>query len=103
MPDTTGGTPPDRCPKCWCGDCGGTLAEHTDDGCGCEDCMLSPDLGCSLAEFKPEERIGYLAEQLGPLLSSFLSPAAERRCLAVAHATHHALHDYDQQKETNHA
>lgn len=103
MPDTTGGETPDRCPKCLCANCGGTLAEHTEGGCSCDDCMLSPDLACSLAEFKPEERIGYLAEQLAPLLSSHLNPAAERRCLAVAHVTHPALHDYDQQKETNRA
>lgn len=93
---------PDRCPRCWCGDCGGRLDEHTEDGCACEACEPSPFLGpmaCSLAEFAPDERIGFIAEQLGPLLSSHLNERARLRCLAVAHAAHHALHDYDS-KET---
>lgn len=86
---------PDRCPKCWCGNCGGLLADHTDGGCSCEDCQISPDLACSLAEYLPPQRIAYIAEQLGPLLSVHLGPKQQRRCLAVAHAAHHALHDYD--------
>ena len=78
MPDTTTS---DRCPSCLC-----------------EDCKPSPYLGplsCSLASFKPPARIAYLAEQLAPLLSAHLSPKKQRRCLAVAHAAHHALIDYD--------
>lgn len=93
---------PDRCPRCHCDDCGGQLSEHTTDGCRCEDCEPSPHLGplaCSLAEFKPPQRIGFIAEQLGPLLSVHLGPKQQRRCLAVAHAAHHALHDYDHPKE----
>lgn len=93
---------PDRCPDCRCDDCGGLLSEHTADGCDCIDCEPSPHLGplaCSLAEFKPPERISYLAQQLAPLLSAHLNPKARRRCLAVAHAAHHALLDYDHPKE----
>lgn len=84
----------DRCERCHCADCGGPLNEHTATGCGCEDCTSFPDVACT--RFLPEQRIGFLAEQLGPLLSSHLNEAARVRCLAVAHAAHHALYDYDQ-------
>jgi hypothetical protein len=40
-------------------------------------------------------RIRDLAQHLAPLLSAHLDVRAQRRCLAVAHAAHHALHDYD--------
>lgn len=90
---------PDRCPTCLCGDCGGQLDQHTVDGCGCEDCTYDPQHWCSLAEFKPPARIGFLFEQLGPLLSSHLDDAARLRCMAVAHAAHHALNDYDYPEE----
>lgn len=86
---------PDRCPRCLCSDCGGPLSAHTEDGCGCRSCTISPDLACSLREFDPEPVIGFIAERLGPLLSVHLGPKQQRRCLAVAHAAHHALHDYD--------
>lgn len=92
-------TAPDRCPSCLCEDCGGRLDQHTAMGCGCEDCGHWPELACSLFGFKPSQRIGYLAEQLAPLLSAHLNAAAQRRCLAVAHAAHHALDDYDHPKE----
>jgi len=88
---------PDRCPRCWCDDCGGTLAEHSETGCTCEDCAAYPDLMCTA--FMPSGRIAILAEQLGPLLSVHLGPRQQRRCLAVAHAAHHALHDYDHPKD----
>jgi hypothetical protein len=84
---------PDRCPRCQCGDCGGTLAQHTVTGCTCESCAPDPDLMCT--KFLLPERIGFIAQQLGPLLSVHLGAGAQRRCLAVAHAAHHALHEYD--------
>lgn len=90
----------DRCPRCWCDNCGGLLAQHAEDGCRCEDCVAIPEYSCSLTEFAPPERISFLAEQLGPLLSVHLGPKQQRRCLAVAHAAHHALHDYDHPEET---
>lgn len=89
---------PDRCPRCWCADCGGTLAEHTATGCSCKDCTGDPDLACT--EFLPPRLIAYLAEQLGPLLSTHLGPRQQRRCFAVAHAAHHALHDYDHPEDS---
>lgn len=85
----------DRCPQCWCDNCGGRLNQHSEDSCACEDCQLDPKYSCSLREFVPAERIGFLAQQLGPLLSVHLGPKQQRRCLAVAHAAHHALLDYD--------
>jgi hypothetical protein len=91
---------PDRCPRCRCGDCGGRLDQHTDATCGCDSCQLNPSLACSLSEFLPDERIGFIAEQLGPLLSVHLGPERQRRCLVVAHAAHHALHDYDHPEES---
>lgn len=93
-----------RCPRCLCGDCGGRLDEHTEDGCACEACEPSPFLGpmaCSLAEFAPDQRIGFIAEQLGPLLSSHLNERAWRRCLTVAHAAYHALYDYDTRENSS--
>ncbi|MGA5819708.1 hypothetical protein ACPC54_17840 [Kitasatospora sp. NPDC094028] len=84
---------PDRCPRCRCSDCSGTLTDHTKTGCRCEDCATYPDYACTA--FLPPERIAHLAEYLGPLLSVHLGPRQQRRCLAVAHAAHHALHDYD--------
>jgi hypothetical protein len=84
---------PDRCPRCLCDDCGGLLSEHTEAGCRCESCAPHPNLMCTA--FMPSKRIGFIAEQLGPLLSVHLGPRQQRRCLAVAHAAHHALHDYD--------
>ena len=101
QPDTQQAEAVDRCPACLCGDCGGPLALHTGTGCSCPDCSAWPEVACTT--FVPEQRIGYLAEQLGPLLSSHLNERAARRCLAVAHAAHHALLDYDHQKETAHA
>lgn len=101
MPEPTP-APVDRCPRCLCADCGGRLGQHTETGCGCEDCEPSPylpPLACSLAEFKPDQRIGFIAEQLAPLLSSHLNDKAARRCRAVAHAAHHALQDYDNPEE----
>lgn len=85
---------PDRCPSCLCEDCGHSLSQHTASGCGGEDCH-DPEYACSLAGFKPPERINHLAQQLGPLLSTHLGERQQRRCLAVAHAAHHAMHDYD--------
>jgi hypothetical protein len=95
MPDTTPDGSVDRCPSCWCSDCGGRLDQHAATGCSCPSCSLDPRLACSLAEFLPDERIGHLAKQIGPLLSAHLGPRQQRRCLAVAHAAHHALLDYD--------
>jgi len=100
MPDTAA---PDRCPSCWCANCGGLLSEHGPDGCGCEDCALSPEAACSLAEFEPPQRIAFIADQLGPLLSVHLGPKQQQRCLAVAHAAHHALDDYDYPEDTRNA
>lgn len=104
-------TPPtghaDRCPRCLCEDCGGRLDQHTDTGCACESCEPSPYLGpgcpCSLAEFIPEQRLSLLAEALAPWLSPHLNEAAKLRWLAVAHAAHHALHDYDHPEDADHA
>ncbi|MFC1420772.1 hypothetical protein [Streptacidiphilus cavernicola] len=95
--------PVDRCPRCRCGDCGGRLDQHTATGCGCADCKLSWMRPCRLAAFTPPERVYLLAQQLGPLLSSHLDEKAARRCLAVAHAAHHALNDYDHPEESDDA
>lgn len=92
--------PVDRCPRCLCTDCGGRLDEHTEDDCTCKPCAQIPRLACRLSEFAPDERIGFIAEQLGPLLSTHLGEKQQRRCLAVAHAAHHALHDYDNPEES---
>jgi hypothetical protein len=83
----------DRCPSCHCEDCGGTLADHAEAGCTCENCTDYPDLMCT--QFLPPGRITYLAQALAPLLSAHLHDRAQRRCIAVAHAAHHALHAYD--------
>ncbi len=96
MPDTTA---PDRCPSCLCVNCGGRLDQRTATGCSCEDCGLSWMLACSLAGFEPPERIAIIAEQLGPLLSVHLGLKHQQRCLFAAHATHHALLDYDHPKD----
>lgn len=92
---------PDRCARCWCDDCGGTLAEHAETGCICKDCFALPEYACT--RFVPSGRIGLLAEQLGPLLSAHLGLRQQQRCLAVAHAAHHALLDYDTAKVTREA
>lgn len=84
---------PDRCPGCWCEDCGGRLDQHSETGCSCEGCTTYPEYAC--AAFRPDGRVAIFAEQLGPLLSAHLNSRAQRRCLAVAHAAHHALLDYD--------
>jgi hypothetical protein len=84
---------PDRCARCECYDCGGPLANHDGARCRCKDCAGSPDYACT--SFVPPQRIQYIAEQLGPLLSVHLGARQQRRCLAVAHAAHHALIDYD--------
>lgn len=84
---------PDRCPRCWCEGCGGTLAQHTENGCTCEACAPYPDLMCTA--FMPPGRIAFLDQALALLLSAHLHDRAARRCIAVAHAAHHALHDYD--------
>lgn len=101
MPDLPEPTAPDRCPACWCAACAGLLSEHGVDGCHCEDCLLSPETACSLAGFEPPERIAIIAEQLGPLLSVHLGLKHQQRCLFAAHATHHALLDYDYPEESN--
>jgi hypothetical protein len=85
----------DRCGRCLCADCGGRLDQHGEGGCGCRACTSAPDLACT--RFVPDPAIGYIASQLDPLLSSHLHEATRQRCLAVAHATHHALDDYDHQ------
>ncbi|MGW4648077.1 hypothetical protein [Kitasatospora sp. NPDC004289] len=84
---------PDRCPRCWCDDCGGTLAEHTPAGCQCENCTEYSSTPC--LTFEPSERIAILHQQLAPLLSAHLDARSARRCTAIAHAAHHALIDYD--------
>jgi hypothetical protein len=89
---------PDRCPRCRCGDCNGRLDQHADGTCGCEDCAAYPEYACTA--FVLPERISILAQQLGPLLSVHLGPAKQRCCLAVAHAAHHALLDYDHPEES---
>jgi len=89
---------PDRCPSCHCDDCGGTLAQHTDTGCTCKDCATYPSTACTA--FMPPRRVAFLAEALAPLLSAHLHDRARRRCIAVAHAAHHALHDYDHPEDT---
>ncbi|MFD7410134.1 hypothetical protein [Kitasatospora purpeofusca] len=98
MPQPKDAEQPDRCPRCLCDDCGGTLAQHTDTGCTCDSCSPYPDLMCP--QFDPPGRIALLAEQLGPLLSTHLGPRQQRRCTAVAHAAHHALLDYDHPENT---
>lgn len=85
----------DRCARCLCEDCGGRLDQHTGADCGCEDCTFDRQYACNLTRFKPDRRIGFIYERLAPLLSVHLGPKQQRRCLAVAHAAHHALHDYD--------
>lgn len=89
---------PDRCDDCRCDDCGGRMADHLSDGCGCDSCAPYPGLACT--EFLRPERIRFLDEQLAPLLSPWLNDRAAHRCLAVAHAAHHALLDYDRARET---
>lgn len=89
---------PDRCPRCWCEGCGGTLAQHETTGCTCETCTTYSEPACG--QFLPDGRVAIFAEQLGPLLSSHLHERYRLRCLAVAHAAHHALLDYDYPKET---
>lgn len=88
---------PDRCPRCHCDDCGGLLSKHVADGCGCEGCTTSPEYAC--AAFRPDGRVAIFAQELGPLLSVHLGSKQQRRCLAVAHAAHHALLDCDHPKE----
>ena len=87
----------DRCPRCLCADCGGRFDQHSADGCHCQDCAAWPETACTA--FELEEGIGWVAEQLSVLLSSHLDEAHARRTLAVAHAAHHALRDYDQARE----
>ena len=89
---------PDRCPRCWCDECNASPAEHLETGCTCETCTDYPEYACTA--FVPPGRIALLAQQLGPLLSAHLHERAARRCLAVAHAAHHALHDYDYPEDT---
>lgn len=93
--------PVDRCARCWCGGCNGLLSEHTADGCRCEECAACPEYACT--GFMVSGRITLLFQQLGPLLSSHLNEKAARRCLAVAHAAHHALLDYDHPEDADHA
>lgn len=88
----------DRCKRCRCDDCAGFLAEHTETGCECEDCTAYPEYACT--QFMPSKRIGHLAQALGPLLSTHLGARQQHRCLAVAHAAHHALNDFDHPEET---
>jgi hypothetical protein len=88
---------PDRCPQCLCDDCGGTLADHAGATCQCRDCIDYPDYACTT--FTRPGRIGFISQQLGPLLSTHLGPKQQRRCDAVAHAAHHALLDYDHPEE----
>ncbi len=89
---------PDRCPRCRCDDCGGTLAQHGQPDCTCEDCAVDPELTCT--QFLLPGWITLLAEQLGPLLSSHLNERARRRCLTVAHTAYHTLIDYNHPEET---
>jgi hypothetical protein len=89
---------PDRCERCRCDDCAGTLAQHASNRCVCPDCAAIPEYACTA--FVPSKLIGFIAEQLGPLLSTHLGPRQQRRCVAVAHAAHHALHDYDHPGDT---
>lgn len=89
---------PDRCRRCRCGDCGGFLEQHSGPLCSCPDCHAIPRFACT--QFIPDPRIGFIAEQLGPLLSTHLGPRQQRRCLAVAHAAHHTLIDYDNPQES---
>lgn len=86
-------TQPDRCERCLCDECGGTPEQHDGSNCACPDCKPYPEYACTT--FTPPALIGYLAEQLAPLLSAHLGQKQQRRCTAVAHAAHHALHDYD--------
>jgi hypothetical protein len=97
-PPPTAAVQPDRCPSCQCEDCGGTLADHTETGCTCEDCTFDPEYACTA--FAPSVRVAYLAQALAPLLSAHLHDRAQRRCLAVAHAAHHALIAYDHPEDT---
>lgn len=92
-PEQQAADPPDRCERCRCDDCNGRLDQHAPTGCTCKDCAGDAELACTA--FLLPGRITLLAEQLGPLLSSHLHERARRRCLAVAHAAHHALLDYD--------
>jgi hypothetical protein len=92
MPQQPDGEP-DRCARCWCGDCGGRLDQHTDTGCQCENCTEYSTTPCR--SFEPDERVAILHQALAPLLSAHLHDRAARRCTAIAHAAHHALIDYD--------
>jgi hypothetical protein len=89
---------PDRCERCLCDDCGGTLAEHDGKLCRCPDCMLVPDFACTA--FLAPRRIDFLADAMSLLLSAHLGPRSLRRCRAAAHAAHHALIDYDTARES---
>jgi hypothetical protein len=60
--------------------------------------VACPEYACTA--FVLPVRISLLAQQLGPLLSAHLNEKARRRCLAVAHTAHHALHDYDHPEES---
>ena len=84
---------PDRCERCWCDHCNGSPAEHANPTCTCENCADNPEYACT--EFYPDGQIAIIAQQLAPLLSAHLNDRADRRCTAIAHTTHHALHDYD--------
>ena len=89
---------PDRCHRCLCSECNGTTEQHTGGRCICPECAPYPEYACTA--FTPPALISYLAEQLAPLLSAHLGPRQKRRCVAVAHAAHHALHDYDHPGDT---
>lgn len=83
----------DRCERCCCDRCNGSVAEHVGGACTCENCKDSPEYACK--DFAPPGRIMIIAEQLGYLMSAHLHERARLRCLSVAHSAHHAIHDYD--------
>jgi|SRR5690349_19846790 len=87
---------PDRCDRCLCDECNGTLGQHAGAMCTCEDCTGYPGTACR--EFHVPGRIPLLFAQLAPLLSAHLNERTRVRCLFVAHAAHHALNDYDRKK-----
>lgn len=89
---------PDRCERCLCEDCGGTLAHHIPQGCGCPGCMNSTGWACT--EFLPPRRIAIIVEQLSVLMSVHLGTKHYRRCQVAAHAAHHAILDHDYPEQT---
>lgn len=89
---------PDRCERCLCEDCGGTLAQHNGSACDCDDCTNSHSYGCTA--FEPPARIAIIVEQLSVLMSVHLGTKHYRRCQKAAHAAHHAIDDHDYPEQT---